>query len=78
MTISSQHRLRGLAEELANPRPVTRRLVRLPELAHMQAAPPGPAQTGSFEAAPGPVDRRPAPEAQVDFFAALFAARAHT
>jgi hypothetical protein len=53
-------------------------LVRLPELAHMQAAPPGPAQTGSFEAAPGPVDRRPAPEAQVDFFAALFAARAHT
>ncbi|TVT17811.1 helicase [Amycolatopsis acidiphila] len=51
------------------------RLLRLLELTPKQAAPPGPVQTGFFEAHPGPVDRRSAPEVKVDFFAALFAAR---
>lgn len=72
----------GLAEELAELRAVTTRLraenarlLRLLELTPKQAAPPGPVQTGIFEAHPGPVDRRSAPELKVDFFAALFAAR---
>ncbi|MFI9388395.1 TOTE conflict system archaeo-eukaryotic primase domain-containing protein [Kutzneria sp. NPDC052558] len=72
----------GLAEELAELRAVTTRLraenarlLRLLELTPKQAAPPGPVQTGIFEAHPGPVDRRSAPESKVDFFAALFAAR---
>jgi hypothetical protein len=51
------------------------RLLRLLELTSKQAAPPGPVQTGFFEAHPGPVDRRSTPEAKVDFFAASFAAR---
>lgn len=72
----------GLAKELAELRGLTTqlraenaRLLRLLELTPKQAAPPGPAQTGFFEAPPGPVDRRSAPEVKVDFFAALFAAR---
>jgi hypothetical protein len=72
----------GLAEELAELRALTThlradnaRLLRLLELTPKQAAPPGPVQTGFFEAHPGPVDRRSAPEVKVDFFAALFAAR---
>jgi hypothetical protein len=51
------------------------RLLRLLELTPKQAAPPGPVQTGFFEAPPGPVDQRSMPEVKVDFFAALFAAR---
>jgi len=51
------------------------RLLRLLELTPKQAAPPGPVQTGFFEARPGPVDRQSAPEVKVDFFGALFAAR---
>ncbi|MBB2504006.1 TOTE conflict system archaeo-eukaryotic primase domain-containing protein [Amycolatopsis echigonensis] len=72
----------GLAEELAELRALTTqlraentRLLRLLELTPKQAAPPGPIQTGFFEAHPGPVDRRSAPEVKVDFVAALFAAR---
>lgn len=72
----------GLAEELAGLRAVTAqlraenaRLLRLLELTPKQAVPPGPVQTGFFEAPPGPVDRRSEPEVKVDFFAALFAAR---
>ncbi|MGH3519751.1 MAG: hypothetical protein ACRDQ7_20625 [Haloechinothrix sp.] len=72
----------GLAEELAGLRAVTAqlraenaRLLRLLELTPKQAAPPGPVQTGFFEATPGPVDRRSAPAAKLDLFAALFAAR---
>lgn len=71
-----------LAEELAELRTATTklrtenaRLLRLLELTPKQAAPPGPLQTGFFEAHPGPVDRRSTPEVKVDFFAALFAAR---
>jgi hypothetical protein len=72
----------GLAEELAALRALTTqlrsenaRLLRLLELTPKEAAPPGPAQTGFFEAHPGPVDRQSAPDVKVDFFAALFAAR---
>ncbi|GAA3678512.1 DEAD/DEAH box helicase [Lentzea roselyniae] len=72
----------GLAEELESLRALTAqlqsenaRLLRLLELTPKQAAPPGPAQTGFFEAPPGPVYRQSAPETKVDFFAALFAAR---
>lgn len=45
------------------------------ELTPKQAAPPGPAQTGFFEALPGPVDQQSRPEAKLAFYAALFAAR---
>ncbi|MGH3762240.1 TOTE conflict system archaeo-eukaryotic primase domain-containing protein [Actinophytocola sp.] len=71
-----------LVEELASLRALTAqlraenaRLLRLLELSPKQAAPPGPAQIGFFEAHPGPVDRHSAPETKVEFFAALFAAR---
>jgi hypothetical protein len=49
--------------------------VRLLELTPQQAALPGPVQTGFFEASPGPIDQWSPPEAKVDFFGALFAAR---
>jgi superfamily II DNA or RNA helicase len=72
----------GLAEELAELRALTTqlraenaRLLRLLALTPKQAAPPSPVQTGFFEADPGPVDRRSAPEVKLAFFAALFAAR---
>jgi hypothetical protein len=72
----------GLAEEVASLRALTARLqaenarlLRLLELTSKQAAPPGPVQTGFFEAPPGPVDRLSPPEVKVDFFGALFAAR---
>ena len=71
-----------LAEELAGLRVLTAqlraenaRLLGLLELTPKQAVPPGPTQTGFFEAPPGPVDRQSAPEVKVDFFATLFAAR---
>ena len=70
------------AEELASLRELTARLraenarlLRLLELTPKQAAPPGPAQTGFFEAHPGPVDGQSAPDVKLEFFAALFAAR---
>jgi hypothetical protein len=72
----------GLVEELAQLRASTTqwraenaRLLQMLELTPKQAPPPGPVQTGFFEAHPGPIDRRSAPEVKVDFFAALFAAR---
>jgi hypothetical protein len=71
-----------LAEELTELRELTTqlrtenaRLLRLLELTPKQAAPPGPIQTGFFEAHPGLVDQRSAPEVKGDFFAAPFAAR---
>lgn len=72
----------GLAEELTSLRALTMRLqtenarlLRLLDLTPREATQPGPVQTGFFEARPGPVDRRSAPDVKVDFFAALFAAR---
>ncbi|MGI8681143.1 MAG: TOTE conflict system archaeo-eukaryotic primase domain-containing protein [Mycobacteriales bacterium] len=51
------------------------RLLRLLELAPEQARPPGPVQTGIFDAAPGPVHAGSSAGAKVAFFAAMFAAR---
>ncbi|MBP2320400.1 hypothetical protein JOF56_000785 [Kibdelosporangium banguiense] len=72
----------GLAEEVAGLRALTvrlqaenARLLRLLELTPKQATPPGPTQTGFFDAPPGPIDRRSPPEVKVDFFGTLFAAR---
>jgi len=45
------------------------------DLTSRQAAPPGPAQAGFFEAPPGPVQKDSPNDAKVAFFRALFAAR---
>lgn len=68
--------LAGLRALTAQLRAENARLLRLLELTPKQAAPPGPAQTGFFEAAPGPVDQHSTPQQKVEFFSALFAARA--
>jgi hypothetical protein len=65
-----------VARELAELRAENARLLRLLTLTRAEAAPPGPAQAGFFEAPPGPVHRRSPAEAKVAFFGALFAARA--
>jgi hypothetical protein len=64
-----------LADELARLRTENARLLRLLKLTRREAAPPGPAQAGFFEAPPGPVHAGSPPEAKVAFFGALFAAR---
>ena len=51
------------------------RLLRLLKLSRRDAAPPGPAQIGFFEAPPGALHARSAPETKVALFGALFAAR---
>ena len=45
------------------------------ELNPRQAAPPGPAQAGFFDAPPGPVHQDSPNDAKAAFFRALFAAR---
>jgi superfamily II DNA or RNA helicase len=65
----------GVLAELARLRAENARLLRLLELSPRQAAPPGPAQTGFFEAAPGPVHAGSDAALKVAFFGALFAAR---
>jgi hypothetical protein len=45
------------------------------DLSPRQAAPPGPAQAGFFDAPPGPVHKDSPNDAKVAFFRALFAAR---
>ena len=60
------------------PRQQTKRfpgLLRLLKLTRTQAAPPGPAQAGFFEAPPGPVHAGSPAAAKVALFGALFAAR---
>lgn len=64
-----------VAAELARLRVENARLLRLLQLTPQQAAPPGPAQAGLFEAPPGPVHNQSPPAAKVAFFGALFAAR---
>jgi superfamily II DNA or RNA helicase len=61
--------------ELARLRAENARLLRLLKLTGREAAPPGPAQAGFFEAPPGVVDAGSPPEAKVAFYGALFAAR---
>lgn len=51
------------------------RLLRLLDLTPGQARPPGPVQTGIFDAAPGSVHVGSSPATKVAFFAALFGAR---
>jgi hypothetical protein len=50
--------------------------LRLLKLTRAEAAPPGPAQAGFFEAPPGPVHAGSPASEKVAFFGALFAARA--
>src|SRR5215472_15797114 len=64
-----------VARELAELRTENARLRRLLKLSRAEAAPPGPAQAGFFEAPPGPVRTESPPEAKVALFGALFAAR---
>src|ERR1017187_376178 len=64
--------LRG---QVAQWRAENARLLRLLRMTPEQARPPGPAQTGLFDAAPGVVDAGSPPVMKVAFFGALFAAR---
>ena len=51
------------------------RMSRLLELTPLQARPPGPVQTGIFDAAPGTIHAGSLPATKVAFFRTLFAAR---
>jgi hypothetical protein len=64
-----------LADELARLWTENARLLRLLKLTRREAAPPGPAQAGFFEAPPGSVHAGSPPDAKAAFFGALFAAR---
>ena len=66
----------AVAAELARLRAENARLLKMLELSPRQAAPPGPAQAGFFDAPPGPVCKDSPNDAKVAFFRALFAARA--
>jgi hypothetical protein len=61
--------------ELARLRAENARLLKMLELSSGQAAPPGPAQAGFFDAPPGPVHKDSPNDAKIAFFRALFAAR---
>jgi superfamily II DNA or RNA helicase len=65
----------AVAAELRRLRAENARLLRLLELTPGDAAPPGPAQAGFFEAPPGPVHANSGSEEKVAFFSALFGAR---
>ena len=65
----------GLQAQLTRLRTENARLLRLLQLTPAQARPPGPAQTGIFEQAPGAVDASSSPTAKLAFFRALFRAR---
>jgi hypothetical protein len=65
----------ALAAELARLRAENARLLKMLELSPRQAAPPGPAQAGFFDAPPGLVHKDSSNNAKVAFFRALFAAR---
>ncbi len=65
----------ALSAELDRLRAENARLQRLLDLRPGEARPPGPKQTGIFDAPPGPVDNRSSPEKKLAFYRALFAAR---
>ena len=65
----------AVAVELEQLRAENARLLRLLKLTRRETAPPGPAQSGLFEAPPGLVHAGSPPEAKVALFGALFAAR---
>jgi hypothetical protein len=78
VTVSEQVTDNGhsaLAVELSRLRAENARLLRLLNLTRQEAAPPGPWQSGLFEAPPGLVHADSAPEAKVALFGALFATR---
>ena len=64
-----------VAGELWSLRAENARLLRLLKLSRREAAAPGPAQAGFFEAPPGAVHAGSPPEVKVALFGALFAAR---
>ncbi|MEO9238625.1 MAG: DEAD/DEAH box helicase family protein [Jatrophihabitantaceae bacterium] len=67
--------LAAMRAQVAHLRSENARLLRLLELTPAQARPPGPVQTGIFDAAPGSVHVGSSPATKVAFFAALFGAR---
>src|SRR4051795_897437 len=67
--------LAALRDEVVRLRVENARLLRLLELTPREARPPGPVQTGVFDAAPGPVHVGSPAAAKVAFFATLFTAR---
>jgi len=58
----------AVAAELARLRAENARLLKMLELSPRQAAPPGPAQAGFFDAPPGPVHKDSSNDAKVAFF----------
>jgi len=60
----------AVAAELARLRTENARLLKMLELSPRQAAPPGPAQAGFFDAPPGPVHKDSPNDAKVAFFRA--------
>lgn len=67
--------LAALRDQVKQLRAENARLLRLLELTPQQARPPGPAQAGFFDTAPGAVHAGSTPAEKVAFFGALFAAR---
>jgi hypothetical protein len=67
--------LAALTAELTSLRAENGRLLRLLKLTRREAAPPGPAQAGFFDAPPGLVHAASPPEAKVAFYGEMFAAR---
>src|SRR3954452_6787815 len=73
--VDLENELSALHDEVARLRAENARLLRLLELTPREARPPGPVQTGVFDAAPGPVHAGSPAAAKVAFFATLFTAR---
>jgi hypothetical protein len=67
--------LSAMHSQVAHLRSENARLLRLLDLTPAQARPPGPVQTGIFDAAPGSVHVGSSPPMKVAFFAALFGDR---
>src|SRR5262249_38535414 len=65
----------ALSAELDRLRAENARLQRLLDLRPAEARPPGPEQTGIFDAPPGPVDNGSSSAKKLAFYRALFAAR---
>ena len=60
----------AVAAELERLRGENARLLKMLELSPRQAAPPGPARAGFFDAPPGPVHKDSSNDAKVAFFRA--------